>query len=209
MNIRAEAIRYSSNRRILTETAVIRLCEPSMDVTGDTEGRVLSLMERVRVLEEQLVETRKMMAGGGYPAAGAVQDKEIPADAAPPQKKQEPVLPAAIPEDIRKVAAAWNQLVAQIPADNHMAKIHLLSAKPTLGPEGQLLVVFENYINADYFLGTRGEENRSYFSGFLKAKTGKDVAIDYKLLDNGQKFTDNYVDIRGVINMEIDEEDDE
>lgn len=210
-----DAIRYSSNRRILTETAVIRLCEPSMDIAEDTEGRILSLMERVRVLEERLVESQKQMLSGGYTmapaAAGGGTAPETPVqDSSREEKtvKAAPVLPEAIPEDIKKVAAAWNRLISQIPADNHMAKIHLLSAKPTLGEDGKLLVVFENYINADYFLGTRGEENRQYFSEFLKARTGKDISVEYKLLDNQEKFTDNYVDIRGVINMEIVEEDD-
>ena len=210
-----DAIRYSSNRRILTETAVIRLCEPSMDIAEDTEGRILSLMERVRVLEERLVESQKQMLSGGYTmapaAAGTGAAAETPAQNSPREEKTvkaAPVLPEAIPEDIKKVAAAWNRLISQIPADNHMAKIHLLSAKPTLGEDGKLLVVFENYINADYFLGTRGEENRQYFSEFLKARTGKDISVEYKLLDNQEKFTDNYVDIRGVINMEIVEEDD-
>lgn len=210
-----DAIRYSSNRRILTETAVIRLCEPSMDIAEDTEGRILSLMERVRVLEERLVESQKQMLSGGYTmapaAAGGGTAQETPVqDSSREEKtvKAAPVLPEAIPEDIKKVAAAWNRLISQIPADNHMAKIHLLSAKPTLGEDGKLLVVFENYINADYFLGTRGEENRQYFSEFLKARTGKDISVEYKLLDNREKFTDNYVDIRGVINMEIVEEDD-
>ena len=210
-----DAIRYSSNRRILTETAVIRLCEPSMDIAEDTEGRILSLMERVRVLEERLVESQKQMLSGGYTmapaAAGGGTASETPVqDSSREEKtvKAAPVLPEAIPEDIKKVAAAWNRLISQIPADNHMAKIHLLSAKPTLGEDGKLLVVFENYINADYFLGTRGEENRQYFSEFLKARTGKDISVEYKLLDNQEKFTDNYVDIRGVINMEIVEEDD-
>ena len=210
-----DAIRYSSNRRILTETAVIRLCEPSMDIAEDTEGRILSLMERVRVLEERLVESQKQMLSGGYTmapaAAGGGTASETPVqDSSREEKtvKAAPVLPEAIPEDIKKVAAAWNRRISQIPADNHMAKIHLLSAKPTLGEDGKLLVVFENYINADYFLGTRGEENRQYFSEFLKARTGKDISVEYKLLDNQEKFTDNYVDIRGVINMEIVEEDD-
>ena len=186
-----------------------------MDIAEDTEGRILSLMERVRVLEERLVESQKQMLSGGYTmapaAAGGGTAQETPVqDSSREEKtvKAAPVLPEAIPEDIKKVAAAWNRLISQIPADNHMAKIHLLSAKPTLGEDGKLLVVFENYINADYFLGTRGEENRQYFSEFLKARTGKDISVEYKLLDNREKFTDNYVDIRGVINMEIVEEDD-
>ncbi len=223
-----EQIRYSSNRRILTETAIIRLCEPSMNVSRDTEGEILSLQERVRVLEERLVEQEKLLQQGAFsgsyaggnagavpaspgrarPSAGAddasgegtAQNGTVP--------KRRPVLPDAIPEEVQQVARRWGSLVANIPPERHLMKIYLLGAKPTVDENGQLLIVFENYVYAVHFTGSSQEaqQYREYLENYISTAVGRHVHIGYKELDNGAKFSDNYVDIQKSVNMKIEQE---
>jgi DNA polymerase-3 subunit gamma/tau len=51
------------------------------------------------------------------------------------------------------------------------------------------------------------EHKRTEFEHHLGEKTGKRIPVEYKFLDKGNKFTDNYVDLQDVIRMEIEIED--
>ena len=52
-----ERVRFSANRRILTEAAIIRACLPATDMDAD------AMEERMRVLEEQFVRGERIIAG--------------------------------------------------------------------------------------------------------------------------------------------------
>ena len=236
-----EQIRYASNRRVLAEAAVIRLCEPSMDVSRDLQSKVLSLEERIRSLEDLLLSGAGLAqapaaAGAGLAQASAAAGASgrtaaasaagtgvsepaaasgTPASAAgssAPVKVQRAKLPAAIPEELRELAAKWDQLIASIPPEEHFMKICLQKAHPTLTEEGNLLIVFEGFLEADYFMGKESAENVRFFADFLAARTGRQIPVRYKFLDKGRKFSDNYEDLRSAVNtaaihMEIEEDD--
>ena len=236
-----EQIRYASNRRVLAEAAVIRLCEPSMDVSRDLQSKVLSLEERIRSLEDLLLSGAGLAqapaaAGAGLAQASAAAGASgrtaaasaagtgasepaaasgTPAPAAgssAPVKVQRAKLPAAIPEELRELAAKWDQLIASIPPEEHFMKICLQKAHPTLTEEGNLLIVFEGFLEADYFMGKESTENVRFFADFLAARTGRQIPVRYKFLDKGRKFSDNYEDLRSAVNtaaihMEIEEDD--
>ncbi len=222
-----EQIRYSANRRVLAEAAVIRLCEPSMDVSRDLQTKVLTLEERIRSLEDLLASRAEFAAppsqgGSGRntaPQAGAgtqgspeeAGTEKSPAEGAggSPARVR---LPVAIPEELRALAQKWDQLIASIPPEEHFMKICLQKAHPTLTEDGNLLVVFEGFLEADYFMGKESAENAKFFADFLAARTGRQVPVRYKFLDKGRKFSDNYEDLRNAVNtaaihMEIEEDD--
>ncbi len=219
-----EQIRYSSNRRILAEAAIVRVCEPSMDVSRDLQTKVLTLEERIRSLEDRLAAVGNgMMAapiGGtaGLPAGdverrGSRPEEERTLPSAGDQAGKQPVhkLPAALPEELRSLAGQWDQLIAGIPPEEHYMKICLQKAHPTVTEEGQLLVVLEGFLEADYFTGRDSAQNAKFFADYLAAKTGRQIPVRYKFLDKGHKFTDNYEDLRSVnisaIQMQIEEDD--
>ncbi len=219
-----EQIRYSSNRRILAEAAIVRVCEPSMDVSRDLQTKVLTLEERIRSLEDRLAAVGNgMMAapiGGtaGLPAGdverrGSRPEEERTLPSAGDQAEKQPVhkLPAALPEELRSLAGQWDQLIAGIPPEEHYMKICLQKAHPTVTEEGQLLVVLEGFLEADYFTGRDSAQNAKFFADYLAAKTGRQIPVRYKFLDKGHKFTDNYEDLRSVninaIQMQIEEDD--
>lgn len=222
-----EQIRYSANRRVLTEAAVIRLCEPSMDVSRDLQTKVLTLEERIRSLEDLLASRAEFAAvpsqgGSGRNAApqagtgtpGSTEEtgtEKSPAEEAG-RSHARVRLPVAIPEELRALAQKWDQLIASIPPEEHFMKICLQKAHPTLTEDGNLLVVFEGFLEADYFMGKESAENAKFFADFLAARTGRQVPVRYKFLDKGRKFSDNYEDLRNAVNtaaihMEIEEDD--
>lgn len=222
-----EQIRYSANRRVLTEAAVIRLCEPSMDVSRDLQTKVLTLEERIRSLEDLLASRAEFAAvpsqGGsgrntapqaGTGTPGSTEEtgtEKSPAEEAG-RSHARVRLPVAIPEELRALAQKWDQLIASIPPEEHFMKICLQKAHPTLTEDGNLLVVFEGFLEADYFMGKESAENAKFFADFLAARTGRQVPVRYKFLDKGRKFSDNYEDLRNAVNtaaihMEIEEDD--
>lgn len=220
-----EQIRYSPNRRILTEAALIRLCNPAMDLPANAADAVRSMQERIRVLEDKIAEDEQRLAAGGAGtgAAGATpvtarnlqtdplaQEAGAPAGGETEKKKAVPVLPAAVPEDLQKIAADWDRLIAAIPKEQHLMKIYLRHAKPTITKEGGLLLVFDNYVYCDFFTGKGKENNREYFAAYLSRSAGSQIEPAYKALDKGDEFSDNYVDIRKIakaVNMDIVEDD--
>ncbi len=224
-----EQIRYSANRRILTESAIIRLCEPSMDIGRDAQTKVLSLEERIRFLEDRLLllsgndragellrGERKDTDGNGIRAGetdAAGEPEGSREQGRESGKETRARLPEVLPEELADLAVNWDRLIAGIPPRERFAKICLQKAHPTATEEGELLVVFENFLEADYFMGKESAENARFFSEYLARKTGKSIPVRYKFLDKGRKFSDNYQDLRSAVNteaihMEIEEDED-
>ena len=94
-------MRYASNRRVLAETAILSLARPQMDHSDE------ALLQRLQVLENRLEE----LASGAL-----VVPKTAETEAPAREKEAMEVLPAAAPEDLRRICEEWRQLVASLPA---------------------------------------------------------------------------------------------
>ena len=99
-------IRFASQKQILTETALIRLCRPQ------TETDLTGILDRIRVLEKKLEEGVFIREDAGVRTASASgkEDRGKPAasrpEPAPPAKK-------AAPEDLKLITAHWKEVVGQ------------------------------------------------------------------------------------------------
>lgn len=215
-----ESIRFSANRRILTEAALIRLCEPSMQVAGNEQEQIRQLTERVRVLENDLA--RLAASGSFVPHAAGTAPKsgeEKKENAAPSVPKE---LPAATSDEIKKLAGSWDQLIAQIPPRFNGVKALLHQAIPSVSEDGQkLLIVFPNSFCEDMFLQTGakegeqedGQRGSEAFEAYLAEQLGSRISVEYRHteLDKEQENKENYVDIRQAVTLpiEIETDDDE
>ena len=124
--------------------------------------------------------------------------------AAPTNTRPVKRYPKAVPEDVKEIVRNWTAYISKLPPG--LTRVSLLNAKHSVGEDGQLVIVFSNFITADHFLHDEGYRNRLRY--FLRQCSGKDVEIEYKALDKGQKFTDNYVDLSDIVKMEIEESED-
>ena len=226
-----EQIRWSGSRRTLTEAAVVRLCEPSMDVDRDLKTKVLTLENRIRALEDRLVRMQTVPAAGIDAAEEAAGENGPGTEGCSGTKARtgqggdkaqsrhsgdagNPVQrPVALSEDLQKVAGSWDKLIAAIPAGEHFLKICLQKAKPSVTEDGELLVIFTGFLEADCFMGREGASNRKFIEDYLSACIGKTIPIRYKYLDKARQNRDNYMDIRtavkkGAVNMTIEEDED-
>ncbi len=90
-------IRYSTQKRVLVEVALIKLCKPQMET--DTA----SLLERIRALEKKVQEGVVVQSAPVKNASLAQEAPEEKAVQAPPEK--------ATPEDLKAVAQNWSKIV--------------------------------------------------------------------------------------------------
>lgn len=186
----AGQIRYASQKRILVEIALIKLCKPNMEITDD------SLIDRIRQVEYK-VENGVVMVSGD--AAAVSQGAGL---AGMQVRKQKPELPKAVPEDVKMIVSRWPSIVGN--AAQPM-KTYLKSAKLSLGGDNRLMVVFEDGSSSDYF--TRNQNNKEQLEMLLSDFSGKEIEVNIQTVGSSREFEDNYVDLSKVINMEIEEED--
>ena len=196
-------IRYASQKRILVEIALIKLCRPSMEVSQD------ALLDRIRQVEGKWDQTLRSLESGAYavPGAGAAggMGPGFPGSGGPTGTgaygTNAAPLPKAIPEDIREIVSKWPSIVGN--AENPM-KMYLKSVRLSLGNEGQLLIVAEDGLVSDYF-GDHG--HREELERLLADFSGKEVEVALQSVKTEQEMEQNYVDLSQVIHMEIEEED--
>lgn len=132
-------LRYASQKRVIVEIALIKLCKPEM------ETDYTSLVERVKQLEERLEQYQSqglsafLEKGGSeslkalQAAGGSLRQDEV-------ETKGEPVYEKAVPEDLQEVAKNWTKIVAGL---SHPLKTYIKEAKPS-AEGGSLLLVFED-----------------------------------------------------------------
>ncbi len=178
-------LRYAGQKRIQIEITLIRLCRPQMEVDAD------SLLDRIRAIEEKLEKGILSMP------AERLQEAAVPA--AKPVRKAP--LPAAIPEDIRRIVESWPGLAGQAAMP---MKQYLKKARLSLGGDNRLVVVVEDGLASDYFLKQEGnkEELEKMLSAFLE----KTVEVTVQAYKEERDFQENHVDLSQVIHMEIEED---
>ena len=180
-------LRLSTQKRIMIELALVRLCRPQM------EGDVDSLTDRVRTLERQVEK--------GIPLQSAAL--QMPGGGQEPGKQDTTVrkalLPKAIPEDIRQVLSRWSGIAGQI--DQPM-KTYLRSVRLSIDKENRLLLVVSDSTHYDW-LST--EEHKKEVEEAISAVINRQVEVRFELAADEEEMDRNYPDL-GVIHMEIEEE---
>lgn len=181
-------IKYASQKRILIEMTLIKMCKPQMETGED------SLLDRIRDLEDKVENGIVTNVAYGQAGEGVSVTQE--------QKKPRPELPKAIPDDIKEIVRKWRGIVGGMDAP---MKIYLKGAKLSLGGENRLLIVLEDGIASDYFL--KHPENKEQLEILLEDAAEKKIEIQIQTVSGEREFEDNYVDLSRLIQMEIIEED--
>lgn len=181
----SDALKYSTQKRILFEIALIRICRPDM------ETDISSLLERVRVLEEK-VESGSWVSGKAADIPEESEEEE-------PQEAPEALL-KALPEDIKKIVSNWPSLMAQMPTGvASMLKTAVLSVK-----DDKLLIVAVDNMVAGFL---NKELERASIAKVLNKAIGKDVEFEVTSASDVHSSQKKRVDLRKIIQMEIETED--
>ncbi len=179
----AGQIKYASQKRILVEIALIKLCKPSMETSQE------ALIERIKDVEEKLENGVTVVAA----------DASVSMPATP---KPKPQLPKAIPEEVKEIVSKWQAIAAN--AEQPMLS-YLKSARLSLGGDNKLMVALEDGIASDYF--TKHPENKEQLENLIGDFIGKEVEVTIQPIESRQQFKENYVDLSQIIHMDIEEED--
>jgi DNA polymerase-3 subunit gamma/tau len=179
-------VRYATQKRILIEIAIIKLCKPQMEKNYE------SLIDRIESVEYQLekgvVVQSASSVQGGAPAGGE------------PQAKVE--LPKAIPDDIRSVIQSWKSILAEI---GGLSKVYFNMAVPTLGNNSDLVLMLDDE-NAYTYLHENRDNCMDNLRATIESKTGKEIETIVRRNDSGRRAQDVVPDLRKFINFDIEEE---
>ena len=187
-------IRYSGQKRILVEMELIRLCRPEMEVKTD------ALLDRIRKLEQTLEQTVAQIESGAI-AVQAAPGGFGAVDSVPAAPVKKPELPAAIPDDVRRIVSAWPGIIGDI---SQPMRTYLKGARLSLGSEGRLIVALEDGLASDYFM--KEPENGALLEAHLSDFAQKNVEVEFRSIKNERDFASSYVDLTQVIHMDIEEE---
>ncbi len=180
-------LKYSSNKRILTEMALIKLCKPEMETTKD------SILDRVRELEQKL--ENGVVAVAAQPGAEQAQQ-------APVLKKERPPLPKAIPDEVDQIVRRWSKIVDDCPQP---MKTYVKSASLSLGGDNKLMIALEDGIASDYLI--KQPDNKQLLQQIISEAIQKEVEVNVQSVGSAREFEENYVDLKQIIHMDIEEED--
>ena len=158
-------IRYSTQKRVLVEIALIKLCRPAMETNLD------SVLDRLRVLEQRMDERpvqQVIVQQGSTGDMTGVSDAGAMAQTAA-------VAPAkAAPEDLQKIVASWRVIVGQT---SGIFKQMLQKAIPKYnGETGEpvLYVEFQDFLGKTYVDNPEAENE---LKSIIAAQTGKSVEL--------------------------------
>ena len=178
-------IRYATQKRIMVEIALIKLCKPSMETSPD------ALLERIRDVEDKIENGIVVSAVEGQMMSG----EQVSAP------KQKPQLPKAIPEDVKTIVSQWPTIVGNT---EYPMKGYLKNARLSLGGDNKLLIVLEDGQPSDHF--TAHPENKARLEMIISEFIEKDVEVTIQAVHSKREFQDNYVDLSQLIHMDVEEE---
>lgn len=187
-------IRYSAQKRVLAEIALIRLCRPQMETGAD------SLLERVRQLEEKLER--------GVPAVMPEKPSRPEESSSCGEGAAEPEIRKAAPQDLKAIRAKWKTIVGRMAPP---LKIYLQGAVPQYDGntgETKLFLIFSDgtahmYVNRPEKIGDIRQA--------IREETGLDVEVEILLsrTTEGRQLADIPVEelIRESVGMPVEIED--
>lgn len=165
-------LRNATQKRVLVEVGLIKLCKPAMETNLD------SVLDRLRVLEEQMEKGILMAAVQSLPGYAGMNDgiPVQPTQAAPsaPEKKPE----KAAPEDLQRIKENWKNIVMQTQG---MFKTFLTTAVPKYNGntgENKLYVEFSNDLAQTC---VDDPDKKQLLEDLILQMTGKTVEVEMLL----------------------------
>lgn len=180
-------IKYSSQKRVLIEIALIKLTRPAMELD------LSSVLNRLSILEKQIEEGVRVQ-----PVAAGVQNVVQEEEKAQPHKKPVEI---ALTEDIVEVAKNWGEISGMLSGG---IKNYVRNARISAGEGNNLFIVFTDNVGHGF---VSNPDRIAEIEEAIEKKIGKAVKVQLKLLETKERFEDSFVDIINRINFEVEQED--
>lgn len=183
-------IRFATQKRVLVEIALIKLCRPAMETNLD------SVLDRIRVLEQKIDERpaqQVIVQSTGAGEGSAEQPK--PAER-PPQK--------AAPEDLQKIVAGWKMIVGQTTAAFKQA---LLQSVPKYNGETGEPILYVEFQTPLGRLYPDDSEAKKELQSIIEQKLGKSIELHMLVAEDHQQTNLSQITvdqaIRDNIHMDV------
>ena len=177
-------IRYATQKRVLVEIALIKLCRPAMETNLD------SVLDRIRVLEQK-IEERPVQQVVVRSAEKPLTQENIQ-QPKPPQK--------AAPEDLQKIVANWKVIVNQTTAAFKQALIHSIPKYNGETGEPILFVEFQTPLGRLY---PDDSEAKQELQNIIEQQTGKSVELHMLVAEDHQQTNLAQVTVEQAIRQNI------
>lgn len=187
------SLKYSNQKRILVEVAVIKLCRPQMEQNMD------AIIDRLNQIEETLVNGHPVSS---IEKAGEAAVEKAMAEAPRPTLKRAE-LPKAVPDDIKKIVSNFRSIISEVPSG--LAMQYLRAAKLNLAGD-KLQIVFSDELGYMYY---KDEDNLRSLMDLIAERSGKDTEVEIAYNDTNRPYEESFVDLEKIINMELTIEEDE
>ena len=192
----AGSMKFATQKRVLFEVALIKACTPAMDKSDDALG------ERLRAVEKKLEQTENEL---NELKEKGVMVKNVARNYDEGQVSKEevarPKAPEAIPEDVKEAVRIFKSVAGEC---SGLVMAALKDARPTLGDNGHLKLVFGTKFKAENFV--RGGHKEELVARY-EERLGKHIEIDVDHVADGRQFEDTFYDISKDIKIDIIEED--
>lgn len=177
-------MKYSTQKRILLEVAVVKLCKPQMEVGND------SVLERIRSLERKIENgvAVSYVPGGTVPEA---------------VKAPEPPKMPAVTEEIKKIVQNRAAITDGLPQP---LKTYVANCKMSGEKDNELILVSTSKVEFD---SMKTDERRARIKQEFEDYIGKEIALDIRFLDENEYFEDHFPDFDkafGGMEIEITED---
>lgn len=169
-------IRYSSQKKTLTEIAIVRLMHPEM------QDDAASTRQRLAIIERKIDRIER----------GGVKISSVNTTPQTEEIKKKP-LPKALPDDVRMVCENWGRIIKD---SKEMIKGILADAKPSVDGE-KLVIVCRDEVSAGS-LRIYSDEIKE----ILDHETKKDINFDIYGPGKGEDPDTKYPDLESLINYD-------
>ncbi len=209
-------IKYATQKRVLVEVALIKLCKPAMESSQD------GLLDRLRALEKQVEEgmggltpeaLHALAAGGGYGgpggnfgAAGSFGGYGVPggnpAAYGPGPEEGAEALEPALSEDVELVVQNWHSIVNQ---SHPSLKVMLKDARLKALGDNKLGIIARNSLAEE---SLKQADHIAQLEELIERRIQRKIQVQVASAQTDPNRNIKAIDIEKVIHMEIELEED-
>ncbi|MDE7424405.1 MAG: DNA polymerase III subunit gamma/tau [Lachnospiraceae bacterium] len=179
-------VRYATQKRVLIEVALIKLCCPVTE--KDYEG----LVNRIHVLEQKLengvVMSPRQSIDDTVGMSNEAMEENIPLE----------VLERAIPDDLQEVAKNWERIIGM---QDGLYKAMLMDVIPSVAEGGALLLAVKDPVQMDFL---NKEEHIEEIKHAIEKQINKEIDIRVQYMPPDSTEAKSMVDLTKLTKMAIE-----
>lgn len=208
-------LRYSSQKRILIEVALICLCHPEMSAVsvagvapGTARDEASAEQPRMQEASQSVSAEYKYVLDDLKHRIDSIENRLASGSIALSQEPiRKPEKPAALPEDVERIMKEWSSVTEAVGSPLDM---YISSARRSLTSDGRLELVWAgDSREALNYSRVNSAENKAQLESAIESVLGKHVDIAFTLTADRREMEEKHYDLAQMFpGIEIATEDD-